>query len=266
MSRRQTEGRETWHKLIDWDRGQSAAERLSAHILRIEGYKSIDPSHPLGGPDGLKDIVCIRDDKRWIGASYFPRGQKSYSDIESKLLQDLEGVNNNQAEGIAFVTNQELTLGEREQLINKANPIQLDLYHLERIASILDFPICYGIRLEYLDIEMTKEEQVAFMNAWGEANEQLQQILAYISRSEKLQQELKDIISTSKPVNSQVVTPQYDYLFAATLFKSSVHQCSFCRYGYIVQEDSPFSALLSTGRATITCPKCGNSENYRRPY
>ena len=47
MARRQTEGAETWRRLLNWDRGQTASERLAAHILRFEGYASIDPSHPL---------------------------------------------------------------------------------------------------------------------------------------------------------------------------------------------------------------------------
>lgn len=55
---RRNEGQETWHRLIEWDRGQAASERLAALILKVEGYKEIDPSHPLGGKDGLKDI-CL---------------------------------------------------------------------------------------------------------------------------------------------------------------------------------------------------------------
>jgi rubredoxin len=263
MNRRQTEGRETWRRLIEWDRGQSPSERLSAHILRIEGYKSIDPSHPLGGPDGLKDIVCIRDNKRWIGASYFPRGQKSYSDIEGKFLHDLGGVIENRAEGIVFVTNQELSLSERGLLNNKANQIMLDLYRLERISSILDSPICYGIRLEYLDIEMTKEEQVAFLNAWGETNEQLRQILTYINQSEKLQLELKDIISKSQPENSQEVVPitQYD-IYTIPRALRNVHKCSFCGYGYIIKDDSSISTSFSFVPKSVICPKCGYAEGF----
>ena len=59
MAKRQTEGSQTWRQLKDWDRNQKASERLAAHILRIEGYKSADPSHPLGGQDGLKDVNVV---------------------------------------------------------------------------------------------------------------------------------------------------------------------------------------------------------------
>ena len=55
---RQKDGRETWNRLLKWDKGQAPSERLTSLILESEDYKSIDPSHPLGGKDGLKDIIC----------------------------------------------------------------------------------------------------------------------------------------------------------------------------------------------------------------
>ena len=187
MSRRQTEGRETWRRLRDWDRGQAPSERLAAHILRIGGYESIDPSHPLGGQDGLKDAVCTKDKVRFIGACYFPRGEQKFGAIKTKFINDLEGVSKNMAEGIAFVTNQELTLSVRDELVKEAGSAKVDLFHLERIASILDFPQCYGIRLEFLDIEMTKEEQVAFFgtvaNVLGELQSQMRSMLEALNNA-----------------------------------------------------------------------------------
>ena len=41
----------------------------------------IDPSHPLGGKDGLKDMTLSFEGKRWIGAVYFPRGQQTFTVI-----------------------------------------------------------------------------------------------------------------------------------------------------------------------------------------
>jgi hypothetical protein len=187
MSRRQTEGKETWTRLINWDRGQAPSERLAAHILRIEGYESIDPSHPLGGQDGLKDAVCTKDKVRFIGACYFPRGEQNFGVIKTKFINDLKGVSKNTAEGIAFVTNQELTLSARDELVKEAGCAKVDLFHLERIASILDSPQCYGIRLEFLDIEMTKEEQVAFFgtvaNVVGELQSQMRDLLETLNNA-----------------------------------------------------------------------------------
>lgn len=159
---RMGEGRETFNRLLNWDRGQAPSERLAAIILSKEGFKGVDPSHPLGGKDGLKDMVLSFNGKRWIGAVYFPRGQQSFSDIKSKFTHDMSGIDANNANGLAFVTNQEIRLSERKILTEIAPKIDVQIYHLERIASLLNTPSCYGIRMEFLDIEMSKEEQLSF--------------------------------------------------------------------------------------------------------
>ena len=173
-SRRRT-GDETHERLLNWTKDQKASERLAAHILKADGYISVDPVHPLGGPDQRMDIICIRDNRRWIGASYFPRGQKPYREVKRKFLGDLEGGVKNKVCGIAFVTNQKITLSNRVALGSLAaeKNIESDLYHLDRITQILNNPTCYGIRLEYLDIDMEKEEQLAFFAHIGQIVEGL---------------------------------------------------------------------------------------------
>lgn len=161
MTQRRLSGDETWNRLLNWTKGQKS-ERLAAHILSSEGYKSIDPSHPLGGKDGLKDIISIKDNLQWIGAAYFPRGQKPFSEIKKKFIVDIKGIKKNKVSGLAFVTNQELTLNDRKELKTIGKPHTIEIFHLERIAHILDNPQNYGIRLEFLDIELTKEEQLSF--------------------------------------------------------------------------------------------------------
>lgn len=155
---RMGEGRETFNRLLNWDRGQAPLERLAAIILSKEGFKGIDPSHPLGG----KDMVLSFNGKRWIGAVYFPRGQQTFSDIKAKFTHDLSGINANRVEGLAFVINQEIRLSERKILAEIVPEIDVQIYHLERVASLLNTPSCYGIRMEFLDIEMSKEEQLSF--------------------------------------------------------------------------------------------------------
>lgn len=170
---RMSEGRETFSRLLNWDRGQAPSERLAAVLLSNEGFKGLDPSHPLGGKDGLKDMTFSFEGKRWIGAVYFPRGQQSFTAIQDKFIHDLEGVAANNAEGLAFVTNQELRLSERK-ILSELNPkIDVQIYHLERIASLLNTPPFYGIRMEFLDIEMTKEEQLSF---FADNNQRLSRI------------------------------------------------------------------------------------------
>jgi hypothetical protein len=160
--RRRTDGDETWIRLQAWIKGQKPAERLAAHILAAEGYKSIDPSHPLGGRDGLKDLICKKDYKKWVVACYFPREPKAIREIKSKFVDDFRGVEENDSQGFIFITNQELTLGERKILNEVTGICDTEIYHLERISHVLNRPENYGVRLEFLDIEITSEEQVSY--------------------------------------------------------------------------------------------------------
>lgn len=162
---RRIEDRETWHRLLNWDKGQAASERLAAHILIKERFENIDPSHPLGGKDGGKDIVCNFNSEKWIGAVFFPRGQQDFKRIKDKFLHDAEGTIKNNAKGMAFITNQEITLGQRKDLEENCNVDDVRIYHLERISDILNSPEMYGIRLEFLEIEMTREEQISFFSS-----------------------------------------------------------------------------------------------------
>jgi hypothetical protein len=148
--------------LLNWSDSQKASERLAASLLAASGYSSIDPAHPLGGRDRLKDAVCVKDGKRWLAAVYFPRGQKSLTQTLTKFKHDLRGVRAGEARCFAFVTNQYLTLAQRKAIAAAASGIEVDLLHLERIAGVLNTPANYGTRLDFLDIEMSKEEQLSF--------------------------------------------------------------------------------------------------------
>lgn len=152
--------------LFMWREGQTKAERLCANLLDLDGFNSIDPQCPLGGPDGLKDIVCEKNGWKYIGAAYFPTTSQDFKSIREKFEHDLEGVAKNNADGIVFLTNQKLTPGERQELIDLAisrnhKPL---LYHVERIRVLLDSPLGFALRLEYLGIQMTKEEQLSFFS------------------------------------------------------------------------------------------------------
>jgi hypothetical protein len=142
---------ETWHRLREWTNGQAPAERLAAQVLLAEGFSRVDPSHPLGGPDGGKDAIVERNGERWVMAVYFPRGERPFREIKAKFLADDAGVAANSASGIAFVTNQELRLEERKRL-EEAVDSRVELFHLERITTILDQPRLHGVRAQFLHI------------------------------------------------------------------------------------------------------------------
>lgn len=153
---------ETWHRLLAWTNGPAPSERLSAQVLLHEGFHGLDPSHPLGGKDGGKDAVCYKEGLKWIMACYFPRGEQSFTTIRTKFLDDFKGVAKNEAEAFAFVTNQDLRLGEREKLTEAASSKRVDIFHLERIATILDKPQMWQVRRQFLKIEPDTNSSVLF--------------------------------------------------------------------------------------------------------
>ena len=56
-----THSGETWYRLRQWQGSQAEEERLAGQVLAADGYQSIDPSYPLGGPDTGKDALCKND-------------------------------------------------------------------------------------------------------------------------------------------------------------------------------------------------------------
>jgi len=175
----------TYQILINWDKGQPFSERMSAKILSIEGFEDIDPQSPTGGPDGTKDIICRKFGKKYIIGCYFPNGQKSFSDIKDKLDGDLKGVTKNNADGFVFVTNQKITPTERIELC-KGHVHETTIFHGERVCGILDSPKGYGVRLEYLGIELTREEQISFLNSHLDLKEHFEEIKRTLSSLNKV--------------------------------------------------------------------------------
>ncbi len=134
--------------------GQTPSERMAALILDEESFESIDPAHPLGGKDGGVDALIQKNGEPWVMAVYFPRGQQSISGITDKLTSDVEKAKSQTPApvGVAFVTNQELRLAEREALGKVGGDTKVELYHLERVTTVLDRPHMAGVREQFLGI------------------------------------------------------------------------------------------------------------------
>lgn len=149
---------DTWHRLREWTNGQAPSEGLAAQLLLFDGYENVDPSHPYGGRDGGKDILCTKDGLRCLTAVYFPRGQQNLREIKSKFRGDFQKAKSQQPpiNRFLFVTNQELRLADREDLhraaTKLAGDIEVHLYHLERIAALLDAPGMQAVRSRFLGI------------------------------------------------------------------------------------------------------------------
>jgi len=265
MARRQTEGSETWKRLLEWGRGQKASERMSLHIVRFEGYACIDPSHPLGGKDGKKDAVCLRDNSKWIVACYFPRGQQDFKITKEKFKSDMKGITKNDAIGIAFVTNQELRISERKEMILCNEGFETDIFHLERVANILDYPFNYGIRLEFLDIEMTKEEQLSFFSATNKQIEEIHGLILRAQKSEPIKIELEKIRHEMNANKESVKSkPRYGIPIEHSIYSVDpspfLNRCSYCNYGYLIPGYAYRSSATAGYSNMFACPKCGNVE------
>lgn len=92
-------------------------------------------------------------DEPWSMAVYFPRGEKHYQEIKTKFQSDAKKAKEQDSKGIAFVTNQELRLSERKELEDSASPLKVVLFHLERVAGILDRPEMESVKRQFLSID-----------------------------------------------------------------------------------------------------------------
>lgn len=143
---------ETWHRLRDWTGGQAKSEMLAWQVIAADSYTRIDPAHTHGGPDGGGDAKCERDGEIWVMAAYFPLGQKTPATIKRKLEKDMKGAKRLGAVGIAFVTNQEITLADREAWEQLDPELKVDIFHLLRVTEMLNKPEYAQTREEFLDI------------------------------------------------------------------------------------------------------------------
>lgn len=195
----------TFQILQNWDKGKTFSERMSGKILEIEGYEGIDPQSPMGGPDDTKDIICYKNSKKYVVGCYFPTTQKYFSEIEKKFNGDIEGVKKHKADGFVFVTNQKITPGERLKLSSNQT-CEINIYHGERVCGILDSPKGYGVRLEYLDIKLSKEEQMSFLNSHLDLKESFQEIKATLDNLNKVTTRLAGEIHSRDKKNEPLST------------------------------------------------------------
>ena len=161
------------------DTNQLHREQMCLAILASDKrFTDVRPRHPRGGPDGARDIEAIyREDLKAFGAVGFVN-QANDSDeqrkkIKAKFTSDLESaVSADSNLGVfVFFTNTNLTIGEKEQLIEEAKGKRItycDIFDRERIRIALDSPDGFAIRFQYLNIALSEEEQASFFSRWGD--------------------------------------------------------------------------------------------------
>lgn len=204
---------DTEQALVMWRGAPHDSERMCAQLLLLTEYREVDPSHPLGGPDGTKDAVCVGKGKRWVMAVHFTRDPVEFKDIETKFREDAKGIAKNGAQGIVFFTNNKLTLSEREMLasIVAGAGHEADIFHRERIRSLLDDPRGYGARYRFLGVFMSEAEQVSFFEVYNQAvlgklDEILQSQRAHSERLASIEAMMKKL--TPDQVNMSAVLPE----------------------------------------------------------
>lgn len=195
-------------ELAAWRLGSTQAERLAAAILSIEGYELIEPQAPLGGPDDRKDILAQRGDHTVLAAVYFPGSQQSFSAIEAKYKHDRKGLGRHARDRFVFITNQNLTLHQRAD-IKGGNPTD-EIYELQRVTTLMDSPRGYGLRLGYLRIPMTAEDQIAFFDTLeSRRKEESAELSAVSGRTLNLLDDVRQTVNAAiqRPIIGPVHAP-----------------------------------------------------------
>jgi predicted ATP-binding protein involved in virulence/plasmid maintenance system antidote protein VapI len=144
---------DTWYRLLDWNYGSESANYLAKQVLLDQGFTFLDAVHPLGGADVGNNSLLAKDGQRWLMVVYFPRQQQSFETIKTQFTDALAAIAKYAANGIVFVTNQELSRSERIELKQLCDFSLLEVFHLERLATILDSPHMAKVRQQTLYIE-----------------------------------------------------------------------------------------------------------------
>lgn len=163
----------TDERLRAWLQSQPERERLCIALLPLLGdYRDARPRRPRGGPDGARDIEARVGDVAVWGAVGFQNhaddSKASREAAKDKFRSDLTGAlrENPQLRGFVFFTNVDLTpaaVTELENVARNAKIEHVEVFHRERLRKELDSTTGLALRLQFLGIEMSIEEQTAFV-------------------------------------------------------------------------------------------------------
>lgn len=161
------------------DTNQLHREQLCRAILAIDKrFSDVRPRHPRGGPDGGRDIEALfRDESLAYGAVGFVNqandSKEQKRSINEKFSSDLDSAlgANKKPSVFVFFTNINLTIGEKDSLIDSAKKqgiTHCEILDRERLRITLDSPDGFSLRFQYLNITLSEEEQASFFARWGD--------------------------------------------------------------------------------------------------
>jgi len=162
---------------------QPSRERMCLAVLSLDrNYTEVRPRRPEGGPDGSRDIDCLRLGSRCFGAVGFLNSvsdsPSDKSDIKKKFKDDVLAARraDQDLKSFVFLCNVDLTPTEVKELEAFAESYEYtstDIYWRERLRHVLDGPEGLGIRYQYLSISLSEAEQAAFFSRYGKELEGL---------------------------------------------------------------------------------------------
>jgi hypothetical protein len=193
-------------------------ERLVAELLPELGpYRHCTLRRPQGGPDGGCDLLAELTDgagRVVVAVGFKNDAGPAASDrawVEKKFRSDLSravGVKAG-AVGFVFVTNVDLTPDKKENLMAEATRKgfqHAELIDRELLRLALDRPGGFFVRLRYLDIPMTTEEQFRMLAVVGTGLEQL------TARVQAVESEVQDA-SMQRAIDSPIKTIGWAFAF-----------------------------------------------------
>ena len=189
---------------------QPQREKMCLALLPNMGnYSSVTPRRPEGGPDGAHDLEALFNGvlPTWGAVGFRNDAGSSTEDrnwAERKFKSDLDSAlkEHPTLSGFVFFTNVDLTPGQHESLKRYAyerKVTHVEVFDFHRIRDALDRPVGFIARLQYLDIEMSKDEQLGLVSNFGQ---ELQKTLnSGFSRMERTLERLEKFLDLRKPLN-----------------------------------------------------------------
>ena len=196
---------------------QPSRERLCTALLALDrNFSDIRPRRPEGGPDGGRDIECLRGPNVCFGAVGFVNNAsdspKDKKDIKKKFKSDLLSAiqQNKDLKAFVFFTNIDLTPSEVSELKHFAEAQGIsftDIYWRDRIRQALDGTEGLAIRYQYLGISLSEAEQASFFSRFGKDLESL-----LTGKFERLEQKI-DFIEYLRWQTGMIRMVTFDVLF-----------------------------------------------------
>jgi len=189
---------------------QAQREGMCLAILPTMGnYSSPRPRRPEGGRDGGRDIETYFNGTilTWGAVGFLNDAGSCEPDrtqAQKKFRDDLGAAlkNHPTLPGFIFFTNVDLTPAQVKDLKQYAyarNVSHVEVFDFNRLRDALDRPAGFIARLQYLEIEMSKEEQLGLVRDFGQ---ELQKTMnSGFSRMESSLERLEKFLDIRRPLN-----------------------------------------------------------------